>query len=98
MKIYFQFHFFAIRSISASIWSIIAWKVSASSWSPSEFAMFFNIDPRILGRSVNFKILKGFLCRRPVFLDYLSVSYDYDVTTLPGLVVIGFVVVGIKYF
>ena len=40
--------------------------------------MFLKIDPRNLDRFVNFKILKTFLYRRPVFPDYLSVSYDYD--------------------
>ena len=33
--------------------------------------------PGVLGRSVNFTIPKRFLCRRPVFPDYLSVSSDY---------------------
>ena len=80
MKIHFQFHFFAIWSIPASILPIIAWKAPASSWSPSELAMFFNIDPSVLGRSVNFKMSKGFQCRWPVFPDYVSVSCDYDAT------------------
>ena len=31
----------------------------------------------VLGRSVNFKIPKKFLCRGPVFPDYLPVSDDY---------------------
>ena len=46
MKIHFQFYFFAIWSISASILSIIAWEALASGWSPSELVMFFKIDPR----------------------------------------------------
>ena len=33
-----------------------------------------------MGHSVNFKIPRGFLCRRPVFPDYLFVSFDYDIT------------------
>ena len=41
MKIHFQFHFFAIWSISGSILSIIEWKAPASNWPPSELAMFF---------------------------------------------------------
>ena len=39
--------------------------------SPSELAMF------LLVRSANFKIPKRFLCRLPVFPNYLSVSCDY---------------------
>ena len=74
-KIYFQFYFFAIWSIQASILPTIAWKAPASSWSPSELPCFL-----ILGRSVNFKIPKGFLRRRPVFPDHVSVSCDYDGT------------------
>ena len=49
MKIHFQFHIFAIWSISASILSITAWKAPASSWSPSELVMFFNVNPRCFG-------------------------------------------------
>ena len=49
MKIHFQFHFFATWSIPASILPIVTWKAPASSWSPSELAMFFNIDPRCFG-------------------------------------------------
>ena len=41
---------------------------------------FLKLIPGVLGRSVNFKKPKGFLCRRPVFPDYLSVSCDYDLT------------------
>ena len=44
MKIYFQFYFFAIWSIPAPILPMIAWKGPASSWSPSELAMFFNTE------------------------------------------------------
>ena len=79
MEVHFQFQFFAIWSISACIVSIIAWKDPTSSWYPSELAMFFRkLIPGVLGRSVNFKIPKRCLCRRPVFLDYLSISCDYD--------------------
>ena len=74
---YAMLHFFAIWSISTSTLSIIAWKAPASSWSPSEPATFLKIDPGVLGRSVNFKIPKRFLCRRPVVLDDLSLSCDY---------------------
>ena len=49
MKIYFQFRFLAIWSISASILSIIAWKAPKSTLSPSELAMFLKIDPRCFG-------------------------------------------------
>ena len=59
MKIYFQFYFFAIWSIPASILPIIAWKAPASSWSPSELAMFFNIDPRCFGPFGKFQDTKG---------------------------------------
>ena len=31
-----------------------------------------------LGHSPNFKIACRFLCRRPVFPDYLAISCDYD--------------------
>ena len=34
--------------------------------------------PGVLGRSLNSNITYKFLCGRPVFPDYLSVSYDYD--------------------
>ena len=44
MKIHFQFHFFAIYSISGYAFSIVAWKVPSSSWSPSDLAMFFKND------------------------------------------------------
>ena len=67
MKIHFQFIFFAIWSIWASILPLIAWKPPARSWSPSEFVMSFNIDPSFLGCSVKLKIIKRFLCRRPCF-------------------------------
>ena len=46
MKIHFQFHFFAIWSIPASILSITAWKAPTSTLSPSELAMFHKIDFR----------------------------------------------------
>ena len=36
--------------------------------------------PGVLGRSLNSNITYRFLCGRPVFPDYLSVSYDYDGT------------------
>ena len=49
MKIDFQFYFFAIWIISASILSIIAWKPPGSSLSPLEISMFCNIDPRCFG-------------------------------------------------
>ena len=49
MKIHFQFHFFAIWSISGSVLSIIAWKAFANSWSPSEPAIFLKTDPRCFG-------------------------------------------------
>ena len=68
VKIHFQFHFFAIWSISASILSIIAWKAPASIWFSSELAMFLDV----LGRSVNVKVPNRFLCRRTVFSDDLS--------------------------
>ena len=58
MKIYFHFYFFAIWSIPASILPIIAWKSSASSWSPSELTMFFNIDPWCFGLFVKFQDTK----------------------------------------
>ena len=50
-KICFQFHFFAIWSISASILSTTAWKALASGWSPSELAIFIKIDTRCFGAS-----------------------------------------------
>ena len=34
--------------------------------------------PGVLGRSLNSNITYKLLCGRPVFPDYLSVSYDYD--------------------
>ena len=37
----FQFHFFAVWSISASILSLIVWKAPAISWPSLELAMFF---------------------------------------------------------
>ena len=46
MKIHFQFHFFCNLKYISSVLPITAWKAPASSWSPSEVAMFFNIDPR----------------------------------------------------
>ena len=49
MKIHFQFHFFAIWSILASILPIIAWKAPASSWSALQLAIFFDMDPRCFG-------------------------------------------------
>ena len=58
MNIYFQFYFLAIQGISTSILSITAWKAPASSWSPSELAMFFNIDPRCFGSSSKFQDTK----------------------------------------
>ena len=63
MKINFQFHFFAIASISASISSIIAWEAPASSWSPSELSMFW--FPVLFCRSVIFNIPK----RYQVYVD-----------------------------
>ena len=83
VKIYFQFHNFAIWSISASILSIITWKAPASTLSISKLAMFLKIDPwyfRMLGKFQD--TTQRFLCRRPVLPDYLSVSYDYDLTDL----------------
>ena len=41
--------------------------------SPSEKAIFLKVILNVLGRFVNFKIIK----RQPVFPDYLSVSYSY---------------------
>ena len=38
---------------------------------------FFKVIPGVFGRSVNFNITSRFLLGRPVFPDYLSVSYDY---------------------
>ena len=38
---------------------------------------FFKMISGVLGRSVNFKIPHRFICRRPAFSDYISVSYDY---------------------
>ena len=49
MKIHFQFHFFAVWSISAFILSLIAWKALASVSSLSEPTIFFKMDPRCLG-------------------------------------------------
>ena len=46
LTIHFQFHFFTIWSISASILSIITWKAPATRWLPSELAMFLKFDPR----------------------------------------------------
>ena len=74
MKIHFQFDFIPIWSIWASILSIIAWKTLASGWSPSELAVFLKLILGVLGRLVNFKIPKRFLCRWLKFPDYLSVS------------------------
>ena len=59
MKIYIQFHFFAIWRLSASILSIMPLKTPASSWSPSELAILFNIDPRCFGSFAKFKDTKG---------------------------------------
>ena len=79
-KIHFQFQFIAIWSISTSTLSTTAWKAPASSLFPSELVMFLKIAgfwiTGVLGRSVNFKIPNGFVCRRPVFPDYLSISCD----------------------
>ena len=47
---------------------------------------FLILIPDVLGRSVNFTIPKRFLCRRPVFSDYLSVSCDYDQTYLRPII------------
>ena len=66
MKINFQFHVFAIWSISASILYKIAWKAPASIWSPSELAMFPKIDPQCFGPYSKF--------HDP---DYLSVSSNH---------------------
>ena len=77
MKIHFQFHFFAIWSISASILSIIAWNAPTSSCSPSGLAMFLRKIPGVLGRLVNFKIPKRFLCEDPCFQTIFFVSFDY---------------------
>ena len=74
MKIHFQFHFFAIWSISASILSIIAWKAPASSWPPSEFAMFLKIDPLCFGPFDKFQDTKNFYVGSLCF----PVSCDYD--------------------
>ena len=49
VKINFQFHFFAVYSIAASILSLIIWKAPPISWPSSELAMFFNIDPWCFG-------------------------------------------------
>ena len=49
MKIHFQFHFFAIWSILASILPIIAWKAPASSWSALQLAIFSDMYPRCFG-------------------------------------------------
>ena len=68
MKIHFPFHFFAIWSIPASIFSITAWKAPASSW--SSLPCLVNWSPVGLGCSVNLIILKRFLCSRPVIPDY----------------------------
>ena len=38
---------------------------------------FFKVIRGVLGRLVNFSITSRFLLGRPVFPDYLSVSYDY---------------------
>ena len=59
MEIHFQFYFFEIWSILVSILPIIAWKAPASSWSPSELAMFFNVDPRCFGPFGKFQDTKG---------------------------------------
>ena len=67
-------------SKSASILSIITWKVPASSWSTSEPAIFSKTIPSLLGRLENFKIPWRFLCRRPAYPYYFSVSYNYVVT------------------
>ena len=40
---------------------------------------FLEVTPGVLGRSVNFNIIQRFLLRRPMFPDYLSVSWDYVV-------------------
>ena len=42
-----------------------------------ESHVFFEVIPGVLGRSVNFSIIKRFLLRRPMFPDYLPVSWDY---------------------
>ena len=49
MKIHFQFHFFAIWSISDYILSTMAWKAPESSLFRSKLAMFLKIDPRCFG-------------------------------------------------
>ena len=55
--------------------SIITWKALAD---PLHcLPCFFKLILGPLGRSVNFEIPNRFLCRRPVFPDYLSVSCDY---------------------
>ena len=38
---------------------------------------FFKVISGVLGGSVNFNKIQRFVLRRPVFLDCLSVSYDY---------------------
>ena len=49
-----------------------------------ESHVFFEVIPSVLGRSLNFNITKRFPLRRPVFSDYLSVSYDYDTRMFKG--------------
>ena len=79
-KIHFQFQFLAIsyirikyislyfihNSIESSCKYVISFKVFC----------FLKLIPGVFGRSVNLKIPKRFLCRRPVFPAYLSVSWD----------------------
>ena len=45
---------------------------------------FLKLIPSVLVRSVNFKIPKGFLRRRPMFPDYFFVSCDLAATKLFG--------------
>ena len=78
MKIDFQFHFFVICSVSVSIFSIMVRKALASSYLLQSLPCFLILIPGVLDPSVNFRIPKRFLCRRPVFPDDISVSCDYD--------------------
>ena len=74
MKIYFQFYFFAIWSITASILPIIPWKGPASSWSLSELAMFFNIDPRCFRPFGKFQDANG-ISMKTVRVSWLSFRF-----------------------
>ena len=74
----FQFHFFVNWSIPAYISSRIRGESLGNGWFSSEKAMFFQVILGVLGRLVNFNIRSRFLLRRPMSLDYLSVSDHYD--------------------